>query len=128
VRGDNVYHLTLADGSVKRLTGGFRVVRTARFLPSGRLLCLWSQGKQFGMDVMDADGKNRETLSQGSAFYRTVAPSPDGRYPRGHADLRGERAALPAARGGAAPGREGAGGRDARGVVRTATHSPHWGR
>ena len=48
--------------------------------PSGRLVCLWSQGKQFGIDVMDADGGNRETLSQGSAFYRTVAPSPDGRY------------------------------------------------
>ena len=78
VRGDNAYRLTLADGGVKRLTGGFRLVRTARFLSSGRLLCLWSQGKQFGIDVMDADGRNRETLSQGSTFYRTVAPSPTG--------------------------------------------------
>ena len=26
------------------------------------------------------DGKNRETLSQGTALYRSVAPSPDGRY------------------------------------------------
>ena len=29
---------------------------------------------------MDPDGKNRETLGQGTALYRTVAPSPDGRY------------------------------------------------
>ncbi len=29
---------------------------------------------------MDPDGKNRETLSQGTALYRSAAPSPDGRY------------------------------------------------
>jgi Tol biopolymer transport system component len=80
VRGDNVYRLFPSDGSIRRLTGGFRLVRQARFLPSGRLLCLWSQGKTFGLDAMDADGGNRETLSQGTAYYRTVAPSPDGRY------------------------------------------------
>jgi Tol biopolymer transport system component len=128
VRGDNVYHLSLSDGSVKRLTGGFRLVRTARFLPSGRRVCLWSQGKQFGLDVMDADGKNRETLSQGSAFYRTVVPSPDGRYLA--ATLTYEANALRFQQ------REEVRLLDAKGLEittladswRTATHSPHWGR
>jgi Tol biopolymer transport system component len=80
LRGEHVFRLTLADGRVKRLTSGFRQYRALRLLPSGRLLALWSQDKQFGMDAMDADGANRETLSQGSVFYRSVAPSPDGRY------------------------------------------------
>ncbi|HVQ30820.1 MAG TPA: hypothetical protein VMV21_14620, partial [Vicinamibacteria bacterium] len=51
-----------------------------RFLPSGRLLVLWSEGKVYGFETMDIDGKNREALSEGTAFYRSVAPSPDGRY------------------------------------------------
>jgi hypothetical protein len=29
---------------------------------------------------VDPDGKNGETLQQGSVFYRTAVPSPDGRY------------------------------------------------
>lgn len=128
VRGDNAYRLALADGSVKRLTGGFRVVRSARFLPSGRLLCLWSQGKQFGLDVMDADGRNRETLSQGSDFYRTVAPSPDGKYLA--ATLTYEGNALRFQQ------HEEVRLLDAKGLPiatlaeswRKATHSPHWGR
>jgi hypothetical protein len=62
------------------LTGGFRKYRAPRFLASGRLLALWAQEKQFGIDVMDIDGKNRETLAQGTACYRSVAPSPDGRF------------------------------------------------
>ncbi|MET0555699.1 MAG: hypothetical protein ABW221_21855, partial [Vicinamibacteria bacterium] len=103
-------------------------VRSARFLSSGRLLCLWSQGKQFGMDVMDADGRNRETLSQGSTFYRTVAPSPDGRYLA--ATLTYEANALRFQQ------REEVQLLDAKGLPlgtlaeswRTATHSPHWGR
>lgn len=80
IRGDNLFRLEVASGRLQRLTGGFRLMRYPRFLPSGRLLCLWTQGKQFGLDVMDEDGENRETLSQGTAFYRTLAPSPDGRY------------------------------------------------
>jgi Tol biopolymer transport system component len=128
VRGDNAYRLVLADDSIKRLTGGFRLVRVARFLPSGRLLCLWSQGKQFGVDVMDADGHNRETLSQGSAFYRTVAPSPDGKYLA--ATLTYEANALRFQQ------REEVRLLDAKGLPlgtlaeswRTATHSAHWGR
>jgi Tol biopolymer transport system component len=80
IRGDNLYRLELKDRRTRRLTGGFRIMRCPRFLPSGRLVCLWTQGKQFGIDVMDADGEKRETVGSGTAFYRTIAPSPDGRY------------------------------------------------
>lgn len=80
VREDNLFRMDLSDGATRRITGGFRLMREPRFLPSGRLLALWSQGKQFGLDAMDADGKNRETLSESSTYYRTLAPSPDGRY------------------------------------------------
>ena len=80
VREDHLWRVSLADGRTVRLTGGFRKSRAPRLLPSGRLVCLWSEGKQHGIDVLDADGKNRETLWQGSIYYRTIAPSPDGRY------------------------------------------------
>jgi Tol biopolymer transport system component len=80
VRSDNLYRLGLKDRRVRRLTGGFRIMRSPRFLPSGRLVCLWTQGKQFGIDLMDVDGENRQTVGTGTAFYRTIAPSPDGRY------------------------------------------------
>jgi Tol biopolymer transport system component len=128
VRGDNVFRLTPADGAIRRLTGGFRLVRQARFLPSGRLLCLWRQDKHFGIDAMDQDGGNRETLSQGTAFYRTVAPSPDGRYLA--ATFSYESDALRFRQ------REEVRLLDARGQPlgtlvkswRTATHSPNWGR
>jgi len=80
VRQDNLVRMDLGAGRTRRLTGGFRKMREPRFLPSGRLLALWSQDKRFGIEVMDADGKNKETLVQGSTFYRTVAPSPDGRF------------------------------------------------
>jgi Tol biopolymer transport system component len=80
VREDNLFRMDLSDGATRRITGGFRLMREPRFLPSGRLLALWAQGKQFGLDAMDADGKNRETLSEQSTYYRTFSPSPDGRY------------------------------------------------
>jgi len=80
VREDGVFRIALADGRAHRLTSGFRKFREPRFLPSGRLLVLWTEGKVYGFDVMDEDGKNRETLSQGTVFYRSLAPSPDGRY------------------------------------------------
>jgi Tol biopolymer transport system component len=80
VREDHVFRIALADGRPLRVTGGFRRYRSPRFLPSGRLLALWTLEKQFGIDLMDPDGKNRDTLGQGTAFYRSVAPSPDGRY------------------------------------------------
>lgn len=80
VREDHLFRISLGDGRASRLTGGFRRYRSPRFLPSGRLAALWSQEKLYGLDVMDADGKNRETLDQGTAYYRALAPSPDGRY------------------------------------------------
>jgi Tol biopolymer transport system component len=80
VREEHVFRISLADGRPSRITGGFRRYRSPRFLPSGRLVALWTLEKQFGIDLMDADGKNRETLSQGTALYRSAAPSPDGRY------------------------------------------------
>lgn len=79
-REDNLFRLDLKDGRVRRLTGGFRAFRYPRFLPSGRLLYMWSEGKRFGIDVMDGSGKNRETLAQGRVCYRTISPSRDGRY------------------------------------------------
>lgn len=80
VREDNLYRLDLAGLRPRRLTGGFRKVRSPRLLPSGRVLFLWTEEKQYGIDVVDLDGKNRETLHTGSTFYRTAVPSPDGRY------------------------------------------------
>jgi len=89
VREDNLFRVDLAaqrpqaqmkDFRSRRLTGTFKKSRAPRLLPSGRLLCLWSEGKSYGIDVLDADGKNRETLTQGSVHYRSVAPSPDGRF------------------------------------------------
>ncbi len=80
VREDNLWRVSLADGHTSRLTGGFKKSRTPRFHPSGRVVCLWTEGKLQGIDVLDADGKNRETLWQGGVFYRRLAPSPDGRY------------------------------------------------
>jgi len=80
VREDGVFRISLADGRIQRLTHGFRKFRKPRFLPSGRLLVLWSEEKRFGIDVMDADGRNGETLSEGTAYYRTITASPDGRY------------------------------------------------
>ncbi len=80
VREDNLHRLERKAGRVRKLTGGFHKTRGPRFLASGRIVCLWSQDKQFGIDVLDGDGKQRETLWQGSTFYRSLAPSPDGRY------------------------------------------------
>lgn len=80
VREDSLHSLELESGRVRKLSSGFRKTRQPRFLPSGRILCLWSEGKSYGMDVIDADGRNRETLSEGSTYYRNVAPSPDGRH------------------------------------------------
>jgi Tol biopolymer transport system component len=80
VREDNLWRVSLADGHTGRLTGGFKKSRAPRFHPSGRILCLWTEGKVQGIDVLDADGKNRETLWQGGIYYRRLAPSPDGRY------------------------------------------------
>ena len=80
VREDHLMCVDLADGRVRRLTGGFKRERSPRFLPSGRIACAWSEGKRHGIDAIDAEGKTREPLAEGGAFYRTIAPSPDGRF------------------------------------------------
>jgi Tol biopolymer transport system component len=80
VREDNLVRQELAGGRTRRLTGGFRKTRQPLFLPDGRILCLWSQEKSFGIDVLDADGRGRDTVGQGTTYYRTLTPSPDGRY------------------------------------------------
>lgn len=80
VREDNLFRTGLAEERPRRLTGGLRKTRHPRFLPDGRLLCLWRQDKLYGIDVLDAALKSRETLWQGSTCYSSVVPSPDGRY------------------------------------------------
>ena len=80
VREDNLFRLDLGSGGTRRLTGGFRRARQPRFLPSGRLLCLWSEEKRYGIDLLQADGADRQTLVEGQVRYENVAPSPDGRY------------------------------------------------
>jgi Tol biopolymer transport system component len=80
VREDHLMRVDLADGRVRRLTGGFKRERSPRFLPGGRVVCAWSEAKRNGIDVIDAEGKGRVTLEEGGAFHRTVAPSPDGHF------------------------------------------------
>jgi Tol biopolymer transport system component len=80
VREERLFHLDLASGEARPLTRGFRTHRCPRFLPDGRVVALWTEEKQFGVDVMALDGSSRETLVQGTDFYRTISPSPDGRY------------------------------------------------
>jgi Tol biopolymer transport system component len=80
VREDSLHRVELDSGRVRKLSSGFRKTRQPRFLPSGRILCLWSEGKSYGIDVIDGEGRNRETLSEGQTYYRSVAPSPDGRH------------------------------------------------
>jgi Tol biopolymer transport system component len=80
VREEHLMRVDLADGRVRRLTGGFKRERSPRFLPSGKVVCAWSEGKRHGIDVVDPEGNAREPLVEGGAFYRTVAPSPDGRF------------------------------------------------
>jgi Tol biopolymer transport system component len=80
VRESHLMRVQLADGRVRLLTGGFKRDRSPRFLPSGRLVCAWSEGKRQGIDTLDADGRSRRTLVEGGRFYRSLAPSPDGRF------------------------------------------------
>jgi Tol biopolymer transport system component len=80
VREDRLMRVDLASGRVARVTGGFKRERSPRFLADGRLVCAWSEGKRHGIDTIDLAGKARATLTQGGVFYRTIAPSPDGRF------------------------------------------------
>lgn len=80
VREDNLYRVEVAGGRPRRIAGGLRKTRAPRFLADGRLSCLWREEKSFGLDVFDEELKNRQTLWQGPTYYRTVFPSPDGRF------------------------------------------------
>ena len=80
VREEHLMRVDLEDGRVRRLTGGFKRERSPRFLPGGRIVCAWSEGKRHGIDVIDAEGKGRTPLAEGGTFHRTIAPSPDGRF------------------------------------------------
>jgi Tol biopolymer transport system component len=79
-REEHLLRVDLADGRVRRLTGGFKRERSPRFLPDGRVVCAWSEGKRQGIDAIDAEGRRRVPLAEGGAFYRTIAPTPDGRF------------------------------------------------
>lgn len=80
VREETLHRVSLLDGTTTRITGGFRTWRAPRFLASGRLVAQWTLGKAFGIDEMDADGKNAATLWTGRIRFRGVSPSPDGRF------------------------------------------------
>jgi Tol biopolymer transport system component len=80
VREDHLMRVDLADGRVRRLTGGFKRERSPRFLGPGRLACAWTETKVHGIDVLDADGRSRRTLVSGQRFFARIAPSPDGRF------------------------------------------------
>ena len=81
VREDNVFLHPLDGASPHRLTGGFRQCRSPHFLPGdAAIVFAWSEGKDYGIDRIDRDGKNRVTLYEGTTCYRTLAPSPDGHY------------------------------------------------
>ncbi len=80
VRDGQLFRLDLGGSEAKRLTAGFRTRRQPRFLPSGRVMALFTEGKRHGLEVMDEDGANRSTLFEGTTFYRELAPSTDGRY------------------------------------------------
>lgn len=128
VREERLFRMDLASGQSRPLTGGFRAMRCPRFLPDGRLVSLWTQDKVFGIDILSEDGSTRETLAQGASYYRTVAPSPDGRYLAVGLAYRTDTLKLRQ--------NEGIMLLDAHGTAlgplaqswRTATHSPHWGK
>ncbi len=80
VREEHLMSVDLADGRLRRLTGGFKRERSPRFLPTGRIVCAWSEGKRHGIDEIDPLGRSRRTIVEGGRYYRTLAPSPDGRF------------------------------------------------
>jgi Tol biopolymer transport system component len=79
-REEGLVRLDLKDGRSRRLTTGFRKLRRPCFLPAGTIACLWTEGKRFGIEVVDGEGRERRTLSEGSVCYRSLAPSPDGKF------------------------------------------------
>lgn len=80
VREDRLMRVELDGGKVTRLTGGFKRDRSPRFLGPGQLVCAWSEDKKHGIDAIDLATRARRTLVEGGVYYRTLAPSPDGRF------------------------------------------------
>jgi dipeptidyl aminopeptidase/acylaminoacyl peptidase len=80
VREDNLFRVDLEGGRTRRLTGGFRKWQKPVLRPDGRIVGLWQEGKVYGADTLDADGKRREPLFEGTTSYASLAPSPDGAF------------------------------------------------
>ena len=133
VREEHLLRVDLADGRVRRLTGGMKRERSPRFLRPGWIVCAWSEGKRHGIDAIDAEGKSREPLAEGGAWYRTLAPSPDGRFLAATLTWDAGFRPLDALVGGQKEEVRllDASGRDLlllEGSRRHANHSPDWGR
>ena len=79
-REEGLVRLDLKDGRSRRLTTGFRKLHRPCFLPAGTIAGLWSEGKRFGIEVLDGEGRDRKTLTDGSICYRSLAASPDGKF------------------------------------------------
>lgn len=132
VREDRLMRVSLRDGHVARLSGGFKRERSPRFLAPDRIVCAWSENKTHGIDVIELATKTRTTLVAGGTYYRTVAPSRDGRF---LAATRSFDAALPPL-GGFFGQKEEIELLDGEGRQlalleasrRHASHSPDWGR
>ncbi len=132
VREDRLMRVSLRDGHVARLSGGFKRERSPRFLAPDRIVCAWSEGKRHGIDVIELATKGRRTLVEGGTYYRTLAPSRDGRF---LAATRSFDAALPPL-GGFFGQKEEIELLDGQGRMvalleasrRHASHSPDWGR
>jgi len=80
VREDGLFRLDLAGGTPRRLTSGFKRYRAPRLLSDGRFVAPWSLGKAHGIDILTADGQLRGTIGEGTIYYESAAPSPDGRF------------------------------------------------
>ena len=133
VREERLMRVELDGGRVSRLSGGFKRDRSPRFLARDRLVCAWSEDKRHGIDEIDLQTKSRRTLAEGGVFYRTVVPSPDGRFLAATRSWDGALSPLAVFLGG--PKEEvrvlEASGRELGRLAasrRHANHSPDWGR
>jgi Tol biopolymer transport system component len=114
VREEAVFRMSLADGRAQRLTLGLRKYHGPRFLPSGRLLVLWNEGKRYGFEAMDQDGKNKEALHEGTLVFDLAFRPQDAFKPKKRElhllDARGRFVAV------------------LERSIRSESHSPEWGR
>ncbi len=85
-REQHLLRVDLADGRVRRLTGGFKRERSPRFLPDGRIVCAWSEGRRHGIDALDPEGRQRAPRG-GRGLLPHHRPHAGRPLPRGDADL-----------------------------------------